>query len=197
MLRNVGVVAKGNMIRIDRWDIDTGMVHNDVSTVWESIEEQLYRGQIVAAIAELRRWAEAFYKHVCHNLRAAVPYSIDGRWSLSDFRGPGQSKYKKLLSRAISKSLKIDNSSLHEQLVQLEIKLVDAYEAIETESWLINWTLHDNEGAIPAPDEVRRAVQAFQWLYDLLHCDKCMHMIRLADRAGVVSCKCGKILWKV
>ena len=197
MLVSEGFAEPPNLIRLDRWDIDLGIVRSDIRPVWHLIDDHLNNSLLVAAASELRNWAEGFLKQVCHNLRAPVPYKIDSRYTLDDLLGPGLKRYKGLLNDAIGKARKNKNEVLLANLESLEIKRSTAHSSIYKEVWLINRIVHNNEGIHPTSDEIRNAVNAFREFYRLLHCEDCPRMLSLSQRDKVISCKCGKILWKV
>ena len=186
-----------NLIRLKRWDIDIGIVHSDIRPDWELIDNHLDHLQFVEAAAVLRNWAERFFKQVCHNFRAPVPYDIDGRYTLDDVLRPGLKRFKDSVSKATKMACRNGNSMLLANLELLEEKRADAQNTIDKEVWLVNRMVHDNEGIQPTADEIRNVVNAFQEFYRLLHCDDCSRMLSRASHDKVIGCKCGKNLWKI
>ena len=186
-----------NIIRIDRWDIDVGMVHSDISPLWESIEDLLNNYQLVPAAAEIRNWAERFFKQVCHSFMAPVTYKVDCRYTLDDVLSPGLKRFEELLLKATKKARNSGNSDLVTELQAMENRRTHVYEAIAKEIWLINRTVHDNEGINPTSKEIRGAVQALRDFYELIHCRKCSRLMSVSSRRETLFCKCGQVNWKL
>ena len=196
MLSRVGFAEPSNCIRIDRWDINVGMIHSDISPIWDLIEDFLEKPRVVAAASELRRYAELLLKEICDGLRAPVPFQLDGHVYLHDVLGPGFSRFKKLLSRAKRKAEHNGSTELVKDLTQLEAARSRAFNELKTDGWLLNRIIHDNSGNMPTPDEIRRTLKALRELYDIVHCNSCHQMLRFSQLDDVISCKCGRVLWK-
>ncbi len=64
------------MLNFFNWKVDTGPMLHFEADVWKKIEKDLNNEDVNAAAAKLRRGLEEFTRHVCHNLRAPVPYTM-------------------------------------------------------------------------------------------------------------------------
>ena len=197
MLVSEKFAVSPNLIRFDRWDIEEGVVHTEYRPDWDLVEEYLNSERLLEAATVFRNWAERFFKRECHNLKAPVPFDIDGRYTLDAVISPGLSRFKDLLKRAMKNSRRNGNSTLLATLESLEDQRRRVYMAIENEVWLFNRMIHDNEGVPPTSIEIRNAVTAVQHFYRLLHCENCSGLLEYSQQDKVVRCKCGNILWAV
>ena len=184
-----------NLIRLDRWDIDAGVIDSSFRPDWDLMEDHLRNQQLVEAASILRNWAERFFKQVCHELKAPVPFDIGGRYTLDDVMSPGLKRYKDLVTRGMKNARKNGNNELLANLESLNEQLAKIRDAFDKELWLINRTIHDNEGVDPNSNEIRNAVRAIQEFCRLINCENCSSMLQYSQHEKIVHCKCGRILW--
>lgn len=194
-LENEGFATGSNIVEIQRWTVDTGPIYREVPPAWNLIENDLASNQTNAAGNKLRAWAESFSKQVCHNLRAPVPFLIDGRYPLADVLYPALSSLRKTLNKAINKARASQNTELVDKLEWLKSERDEVFQEIEKEHWVVNWASHDNSDDILTSGEVADAVDAFRRFYDLVHCPDCSGMVELTARREVLLCPCGNVSW--
>ena len=189
--------AGPNIIELQRWTIDTGPIFREIQPIWDSITDDLELNRVDSVGFRLRRWAESFAKTLCHNFRAPVPFRLDGKYSLSDVLDPARSSFKKYLNKALNRAQRRNDTALTDMLKSFQIKTAQAYEAIDKEYWILNFTSHDNQAGKLTSEEILDAVTAFQEFCDLFHCPKCCCLMELSGERDVITCRCGHISWKV
>lgn len=196
-LKRENFASGENIIELHGWTIDTGPIYREVREVWDSIESDLNSNQANTAGSKLRNWAESFSKHVCHNFKAPVPYRIDGKYTLADLLQPAQNSFRKYLKKAIKNAQNNNNSDILDKVMTVDGKMHEVSETISKETWVLNWTSHDNQGNTLTSDEVRDAVSAFKEFAALARCQNCCGFLELTNRREVIICKCGNVSWRV
>ena len=196
-LESESFASGSNVVEMQRWTIDTVPIYREVRPVWDLIKHDLDSNQINDAGSKLRGWAESFSKQVCHNFKAPVPFRIDGQYTLADVLGPARSSVRKYLKKALMKAQRNNNSERSVELISLDNRMQQVDEAIEKESWVVNWASHDNQRDSLTANEVEDVVAAFRKFDELLHCPNCCGFLELTNRREAIVCRCGHVSWRV
>jgi len=200
-LRFEGVVESKQMLNFFNWNVDTGPMLHFEADVWNKIERDLNQEDVSAAAAKLRRGLEEFTRHVCHNLRAPVPYTIGDGGSLGDFVTSAIGQYKRLLKKAKGAAQKLKQPDIFDRLTSLEEEAFAIVNRTEAEKWMINPAVHYNEWGNFSRNDFKPVVKAFDDLCNkVFSCESCGSAIRGSFNGAsidCVKCKCGKINWNI
>lgn len=193
-LRSEGVIRRREARRFSGWDIEVGPHDSfSLSDSWSRIEALLDDGDVSGAAARLRRTGEWFLREAAGRLGASVRYKPDHRWSLGDFSIPLLGRLRELTkeaNRAVSSwgrdTTKIDAFDEERKAV---------YGDWYRESGAVNKNVHyrEDEWATFSPEELRRVVQAYRSLYELLKCSQCGSFVRVIydeHTPAQVVCRC-------
>ncbi|MBN2350730.1 MAG: AAA family ATPase [Bacteroidales bacterium] len=200
-LRFEGVVESKQMLNFFNWNVDTGPILHYEAEVWKKIETDLNHDDVNAAAAKLRRGLEEFTRHVCHNLRAPVPYIIGDGGSLGDFVTSAIGQYKRLLKKAKGTAQKLRQQDVFEKLSALENEAIEIINRTQVEQWMINPAVHYNEWGNFSKNDFKPVVKAFDELCNkVFSCESCGSAIRGSFNGAsidCVKCKCGNINWNI
>ena len=200
-LRYEGVVESKQMLNFFNWKVDTGPMLHFEADVWKKIEKDLNNDDVNAAAAKLRRGLEEFTRHVCHNLRAPVPYTIADGGSLGDFVTSAIGQYKKLLKKAKDAAQKLKQQDVFDKLCVVENEALEIINRTEAERWMINPAVHYNEWGNFSKNDFKPVVKAFDELCNkVFSCESCGSAIRGSFNGAnidCVKCKCGNINWNI
>jgi hypothetical protein len=195
-LKTVGVLSRRSTIKFSDWSIEEGpQIIGQSGDEWDRIEELMDEGDVPAAAHRLRHTAEWFLREACHQFGARVEFKSDGRWTLGDFSGPAQSKFKDLLKKAkrAEQSWGNDISDINE----LDDKRSDVYTKFNDEQGSLNPNVHynENEWASFTAGELEPVVEAYRDLYDLFWCDNCNSCLQVMKQdfeEVQLRCSCGQ-----
>lgn len=199
-LRTEGIVSSDGSIEFFNWHIDTGPMVNDTVDIWECIEQDLEKNDVSAAAARLRRESEQFFAEVCDNLRARVPFNLNGKYELGDFLFAAMSEFKSLLKCAKSASQSWLDSGGKDQFQVLDDERKMIYSRLGGEQWAVNVNIHYNDWANFRATDFQPVVDAFRDLHELFTCGKCKSGIYLAMDGKTpvnVRCNCGETNWNL
>jgi len=201
-LRWDGVVEPKQMLRFFNWNVDTGpMVHYEVD-MWDKIEKDINNDDINSASAKLRRGLEEFSRYVCHNLHAAVPYTLGDAGSLGDFMPAAIGQYKKLIKQAKNAAQKWRKSGVFDNLYETQSIAEQIIKRTKAEEWTINTAVHYNEWENFTKNDFQPVFEAFRDLCNnVFTCPNtgCSLIKAVYDGPNIVGvkCNCGEINWNL
>ena len=196
-LKTERFVSKSNIVRFPNWNIFTGPVFDVSQDIWDEIESDLVKDKVNAAASSLRHWAEAFFRQVCDRFQVPVIYRIDEKWELAHFFDPARGAVKDSLKQAKDFAQRSGNCKSFHDIQLLDNHRRNIYSRIDSVRSLINLVVHYNTFENVTPSEFGDVVSAFKDLHNMLHCDKCKHMMSVSRDPKFIYCECGKINWKL
>lgn len=196
-LKTEGVVGRSDKVDLYNWDVETGPSVTTVGDFMAKVKAEKDQ-DVNAAVARLRRGAEAFFSDACHRLDARVPYRREGRWTMWDLVPAAGSKLKSLLKQGKVWSQETGQTEIHENLVDRDDKRGDAMSTLQVEKWPVNPATHYTRWEDISPGELEDVIEAFEDLFDVFSCSECGSQLEVLrtdyDEAGV-KCSNGCTHW--
>ena len=199
-LRSEGVVTKSRMMEFYGWNLDTGpRVYTGVD-IWDKIQLDLEKDDVVAAAGRLRNGLEQFFEDVCDALEGRVRYRSSGLYELGDFLSAAVGQTRKLLGQAKVTETANGNSQNADTASELAESISEAYAKTNAEGWIINRSLHYNNWANISSSELSSVVDTFRVLSNLFVCEDCgsrLTLIKSDNKPILFRCGCGKLNWNL
>jgi DNA repair exonuclease SbcCD ATPase subunit len=169
---------EGNFINYEiiNWDLVTGPQLKKAKILWEEIQEDIKRGDKIAAGNKARQYLERLLKEACNNTQAAVPYKLDGRYEIGDLFEAAKQRLQKL-----TKGTSIENS------------IVKCFQELSRTTFMANPLSHDNvlqeELSL---EEVRGFCDAVHNLDETLSCPFCHNRLIYDKQFRALRCSSEK-----
>ncbi len=199
-LRSEGVVTKKGMMEFYGWNLDTGpRVYSGVD-IWDKIQLDLEKEDVVAAAGRLRNGLEQFFEDICDALEGSVRYRSSGLYDLGDFLSAAVGQTRKLLGQAKATETASGNTKNADSASELAELIGEAYTKTNAEGWVINRSLHYNNWANISSSELSIVVDTFRVLSDLFVCEDCesrLTLMKSNNKPIFLRCSCGKLNWNL
>ena len=177
------------------WSVETGPVFEQVTEVWEQIEDDLTKGDIGTAASRLRRHLEYIAGEVAHLLGAKPPYRGDLAYDLGDLMPAVIGRHGELLRLAARSAGSWKNEEAKAKVEAMKTARSEILRRHGDEQWVVNKAIHYNEWATFTTQEFRAVVEVFRALLLQLRCTKagCESWIYVTPNKGdpeVLRCRC-------
>jgi hypothetical protein len=199
-LSKQGVVANRHLIQFFDWTIDAGPKVNERVDVWSKIEDALAKDDVPAAALYLRRGSEQYFAQVCDQLKAPIPYDLEGRHDLGEYLSAAMGQFSGLLKKAKMAAQTWKAGEEHADAQLLDDKRKEIYRKLGREQWTLNVNVHYNEWAEMTKEDFSSVVNAFQGLYSLFTCQDCGGAIYVQSEGAKINsvrCDCNMFNWNL
>ncbi len=194
-MRTEGVVGSNGAVAFHSWTVDTGPVLDEVSEIWDKIEEDLAKNEVSVGAARLRRHLEFVTAELADELGAKVAYRGDGGYDMGEFLGAVIGRHGDLLKRAAKAAKAWGNSDELAKIEQLQRARSAIVAEKDSEQWMINKAVHYNEWANLTREDFAPVVHAFKNFLLQFRCNKpnCNSLLSLNPKINPtdVRCACG------
>ena len=194
------VVEPDQLIEFSGWSLETGPQTHRQKNLWQTIHDEIERGDINTAAFKLRRGSEGFFESVCDVLGARITYNSNMHWELNDWMFAAMESYTELLRKAKNSASSWNNQQLFEELTELDSVRSQIRGRIFTEQWAINPSVHYNAWENMSKEDFLPVVEVFRDLHGLFECTDCGTLIEKIPRKGspdIAKCRCSKISWNL
>ncbi len=199
-LRHESVTKLHGVVEFYNWSIESGPSVNYEADIWNKLEKDLQRNDVLGAAARLRNDAERFFATVCDALQIPVRFKLDYRWDLGDFLIPAMDRYSKLLKKAKEAAKSWEDTEQQDKLDEINSIRREIYRRTKAEDWAVNASVHYNNWANLSTNDFRPVVEAFQDLYGLFICQKCGAIIGVVTKGNKhvsIRCNCRVVDWNL
>jgi hypothetical protein len=196
-MRSQGLLVGKALLALNSWAVETGPVLDEATDVWPRIEKELDAGDVPAAAARLRRYAEFVARELADNLGAQVGFKGDGNYELGDLLPAALKRHKELLVRAGRVAKSWGNEEDLQRVDEAQAKFESLRMAHEVEQWALNKAVHYNEWANFTVGEFRLVVAAARALFDQFQCPApgCTAWVAVTPKLNPedLRCACGRV----
>lgn len=195
-MQTSGLIAPKSQARFHGWTVSDGPAYEQGTDVWERIEKDLANDHAPAAAHKLRHHLEAVTSEIAASLRAQVTYKPDASYELGDFLAAVKKRHGELLRKAKNSAGSWNNTADLQRVEDLQANRAIVIPAQETESWVINKLVHNNDGAQMTSADFRPVLDASRRFLELFQCGNpdCGSWIRVVGDRGKeesLRCSCG------
>ena len=191
------VDSKGGVV-FHSWSVQTGPIFEQLTDVWDQIENDLAKTDVSAAAARLRRHLEYISAELADNLGARPAFRGDFSYDLGDLLPPVISRQGELLKLAAKSAQDWKDDVAKGKVEALKTVRAKALEKYGDENWAVNKAVHFNEWADFSKAEFKPVVEAFKSLLLQFRCTKpgCESWLYVTPRKGdpeALRCRCADV----
>lgn len=199
-LRTVGLVSGSSSFAFEDWTLAEGPVlPMTASSLLGAASAALERNDVPGAAHALRRAIEEHFPDICDLLGGTVRYRADGAYEAGDFISAVMARYGKLVGMARASAQSWGDES--PEWAEIDAKRTATFDNYNKEQWAVNPSVHYNEWTTTlSPQDFRPVLEAYQALFNLLHCAACGFPFRVIEERKeptAFRCNCGKTNWNL
>jgi len=194
-MRSIGMITSKNSVAFHSWSVETGPILEEVTEVWQKIDEALGKNEVPTAAALLRRHLEYVAGDLADELGAKVQYRADGGYDMGNLLSAVIQRQGELLKKAEKAAKSWENEEDMEKVKQFLARRADIMAASNSEQWIINKAVHYNEWADLSLEDFKPVVNAYRDLIDQFRCSSCDSWLTPTPRQNATDlrCNCGSV----
>lgn len=190
--RSEHIGTRKNVIHLSSWSYNAGVhQHIDITQPNQNIEHHLKNNDLTAAAAWSRKMAEYYAAKGCENFNVEVRFDKIRNLSLSDYLSALMPELSGLLRQGDTNSeTLLDDDGVEELLDTIgEMQMF-----IDQNLWGMNKNVHysEPEAASFTKDELQSNLDAFEEVFDVIHCNECESWRRETDTG--IECDCSTLV---
>ena len=192
-MKSAGLVSSKGQARFYGWTVDGGPVYEQ-GDIWERIEEDLKREDVPAAAHKLRRRLEAAGADIAERIGGRVAFRGDANYDLSELINAVKGRHNDLLKLAAATANSWNDDNARAAVEARKSERASVVPDQESESWIINLLVHNNDWAQASVADFRPVLDATRAFLDLFTCSNadCGSWIQVIGRPEEsLRCSCG------
>jgi hypothetical protein len=192
-----GLISRDAQAHFYGWTVDDGPVYEQGGDVWSRIDADLAADDVSGAAHKLRRHMEAVTADIAASIQARVAYRPDASYDLGELLGAVTGRHGELLKKAKASATAWKNEAATQKVAELAKARARVVPAQQTESWVINKLVHNNDWAVLSASDLVPVLEACKSFLALFQCAGCNGTIYVSGRPGAeeaLRCSCGALL---
>jgi hypothetical protein len=193
-MQTEGLISRNAHAHFYGWTVDGGPVYEQGGDVWSRIDADLAADDVAGAAHKLRRYMEAMAADIAESIQASVPYRADASHDLGELLSGVKGRHARLLKQAAKSATAWSNDAAKQTVEHLQASRAAVVPAQESESWVINKLVHNNDWAVLSKTDLQPVSDACKQFLALFQCIGCGGAIYVSGRHGdedSLRCSCG------
>jgi ABC-type dipeptide/oligopeptide/nickel transport system ATPase subunit len=190
--RSDHIDSEENVVHLSSWSYHAGVhQHIDITQPRENIEYHLKNNDLTAAAAWARKMSEYYVARGCENFNVEVRFDKIRNLSLSDYLN----SLMPVLSDRLREGGTDDETALNDGEVDDLLDTIGNMQTfIDQNLWGMNKNVHysEPEAASFTKGELQSNIEAFEKIFEVIHCDDCESWRSESDTG--IECDCSILL---
>ena len=190
--RSDHIDSEENVVHLSSWSYHAGVhQHIDITQPRENIEYHLENNDLTAAAAWARKMSEYYVARGCENFNVEVRFDKIRNLSLSDYLN----SLMPVLSDRLREGETDDETTLNDGEVDDLLDTIGNMQMfIDQNLWGMNKNVHysEPEAASFTKGELQSNIEAFEKIFEVIHCDDCESWRSESDTG--IECDCSILL---
>ena len=194
-MQTEALVERKSGVSFHSWSVQTGPIFEEITDVWDEIEQDLVKGDVGTAASRLRRHLEYIAGELADRLGAQPHYRGDLSYDLGDLLPAVIGRHGQLVKAAAKAANEWKDPEAKARVEAMKSSRADVLRKSGGEQWIINKAVHYNEWAGFSTGEFQAVVAAFKALLQEFRCPKvaCQSWLYVTPRKGtaeLLRCDC-------